>query len=182
MDHNANHVEEQHGTREVDPVRALKRIDPNTWSPERLEWLWETMRKQDYTCDDIGKEDPNYFLTMLFNPLSEHYEWKDDAYFALCNIVNGVGADFHHAVWGEMTMREVFSVHAALVKHGFDDLNLNRITSYIPSFNTRAIRQAIFAGYKYEGELREIFHKNGKLYNLQIYGLLKREFEQRKEK
>jgi RimJ/RimL family protein N-acetyltransferase len=51
-----------------------------------------------------------------------------------------------------------------MLKHGFEDLNLNRIYLYVFLENARAIKAYESAGFIKEGVLRQAMYKNG-LYN-----------------
>jgi RimJ/RimL family protein N-acetyltransferase len=65
--------------------------------------------------------------------------------------------DFWHKGLGQETTR-------LMLKHGFEDLNLNRIYLYVFAENLRAIKTYESAGYIKEGVLRQAMYKNG-LYN-----------------
>jgi RimJ/RimL family protein N-acetyltransferase len=65
--------------------------------------------------------------------------------------------DFWHKGLGQETTR-------LMLKHGFENLNLNRIYLYVFVDNTRAIKVYESAGYVKEGVLRQAMYKNG-LYN-----------------
>lgn len=180
MDHNANHVEEQHGTREVDPIRALKRIDAATWPPERLEWIWKHVKEEKYSADDAGEENASLFLANLFAPCTEHYEYGDLGYICVLNLLAGVNADIHFCMWGDVTTREIYALHDWIYQHLVQAWDIHRMTSYVPIFNTQARRLAIIMGYKYEGCVREMFLKGSKYYDLEVYGLLRAEFERKR--
>lgn len=176
---------EQRDDQALRPVSVkpyLKRIDTPRWPPERLQWLWEQTMKEDYASDDIGAATPEFFISNLFLGNSRHYEFGDDAYIAILNIIARVNADMHFAVWGNVSIPTIVDCHTQLAREMFDHegLNVNRLTAYIPAFNKKMIRFATVLGYKYEGEIRKIFLKNGQYHNLFIYGLLQEEWIRRK--
>lgn len=159
---------------------TLRRIEATAWKPERLQWLWEQTLKEDYASDDIGTATPEIFISNLFMGNTRHYEYGDDAYIAILNIIPRTNADMHFAVWGEVPLRDVVACHTTLAEEMFNELEVNRLTAYIPSFNKKMVRFATVLGYKYEGEIRQIFLKNGVYHNMFVYGLLKSEWLRRK--
>ncbi|HOE65875.1 MAG TPA: GNAT family protein [Candidatus Hydrogenedentes bacterium] len=64
----------------------------------------------------------------------------------------------------------------------FDELNLHRITTYIYSFNSPSWRLMELSGAKRELVMRHHVPRDGKLYDLYAYGLLRREFEALRER
>lgn len=177
MDVDTNLPEVQHVERDH---TYLCRIVPSTWPPERLQWLWEQTLKEDYASDDVGASTPEFFISNLFQANTRHYEYGDDAYIAILNIIAGVNADIHFAVWGDVPLREVVACHTQLTEEMFNEMGVNRLSAYIPAFNKKMTRFANVLGYKYEGEIRQIFLKNGTYHNLFVYGLLKSEWLRRK--
>ena len=172
----------QHGERTRPPVRdRLKKIDPKTWDPARLQWLWEQTMKEDYASDDLGSTTPELFISNLFLGNSRHYEYGDDGYIAVLNILLRINADVHFTIWGDVPLREIIASHDILAEELFTELEVNRLTAYIPAFNKKMVRFANVLGYRYEGEIRQIFLKNGMYYNMFVYGLLKSEWARRKQ-
>jgi hypothetical protein len=161
--------------------RYLKHIDPKVWEPDRLQWLWEQVLKEDYATDDLGAATPELFISNLFLPNSEHYEYGDDGYVAVLNILRRINADVHFAVWGDVSIPAIIDCHGVIADHLFESFELNRLTAYVPSFNKKMVRFCTLIGYKYEGEIREIFLKNGTYHSLFVYGLLKRDYVRRKK-
>lgn len=136
--------------------------------------------KEDYASDDLGAATPELFISNLFQGNTEHYEYGDDAYIAILNIMYKINADMHFAVWGDVPLRDVVACHNELADYMFKTYEVNRLTAYMPSFNKKMLRFATILGYKYEGEIREIFLKNGTYHNLFVYGLLKKDYVRRK--
>lgn len=180
MDQNNHEVEVQHGNGSLGVVCTLSKINPNTWPEERLLWLWEQLKSQDYAFDDISSLlGHQAFLVPLFNKDSEWYEIGNSGIAAMISIIPRVSAIFHYAVWDEVDHKTLFKLQHQLFDDTFTRWDLNRITAFIPSINKQAIRMATWAGFKYEGELRKAFLKNKQYYNLMVYGMLKSEFYKR---
>lgn len=136
--------------------------------------------KEDYATDDLGAATPELFISNLFLPSTEHWEFGDDGYFALLNILFKINADIHFAVWGDVAVPAIMDCLSFLAERVFETYEVNRITAYVPAFNKKVLRLATILGYRYEGEIREIFLKHGTYYNLFVYGLLKKDYTRRK--
>jgi RimJ/RimL family protein N-acetyltransferase len=65
----------------------------------------------------------------------------------------------------------------ALVKHGFEQLNLNCIYSYIIKYNIASQRVKEKCGFRRDGILRERIYKNGEYHDVVIWSILKDEFD-----
>ncbi len=63
-----------------------------------------------------------------------------------------------------------------LLDHGFNKSGFYRIQLNVLEFNHRAIALYEKAGFKKEGTFREFVLRDGKRYDLYLYGLLKREW------
>lgn len=165
----------------IEVRKYLKQIDVKTWDPLRIEWLWKQCLKEDYAIDDLGAATPELFISNLFQPNVEYYEYGDDALITLLNIVNGINADIHCTIWGDVSISTIVDCHNTIAEHLFNEHGVNRLTAYIPTFNKKMVRFCTILGYKYEGEIRQIFLKNRVYHNLYIYGLLQKEYTRRKE-
>jgi hypothetical protein len=179
MDENNNAVEMRRGDGAPSPIRALKRIDPNTWDPQRLLWLWNRVQSQDYAFDDTTKGNHEIFLSQIFSPNTEAYEYGDVGFLLITGITPLVSALIHFVSWEDIEPAEILAVKREMLTHLFNDYKLARVTGVIPSFNKQAIRLATITGFRYEGELRKAFLRNGTYYNLQLYGILREEFMRR---
>lgn len=62
------------------------------------------------------------------------------------------------------------------LKHGFEDLNLNRIYLHVFEMNPRGIAAYKAAGFVQEGTLREAVYKNGRYYNVLVMSVLHSEW------
>ena len=63
-----------------------------------------------------------------------------------------------------------------LIRYGFEQLNLHRISSAAWAFNDRSIRLHLRVGFKEEGRLRESVFKNGQYYDRVEFGILRQEW------
>jgi ribosomal-protein-alanine N-acetyltransferase len=63
----------------------------------------------------------------------------------------------------------------AVVRFGFENLGLQKITSRHMSINPSSGRVMQKIGMKREGHLRREYFKNGKMHDMEVYGILKEE-------
>jgi RimJ/RimL family protein N-acetyltransferase len=66
-----------------------------------------------------------------------------------------------------------------LLEYGFNDLDFHRIQLNVLEFNYPAISLYEKSGFKKEGTFREFVLRDGKRYDLYLYGLLKKEWQAR---
>lgn len=64
-----------------------------------------------------------------------------------------------------------------MLKHGFENLNLNRIYLYAVAENIRAIKAYTAAGFVKEGVLRKALYKNGKYNDVVLMSVLHSEWK-----
>jgi hypothetical protein len=176
MDVDTDNVEVQRSERVDNGFRYLKRLRPLNESPERMRELYEHIYAEDYSGDDIGKASPEVFIRQLFTQGSEHFTYGDTMYVSAINIIPEINADVHFCTWGEVTVQQVMQVEKEFLGYLFDAYRLHRVTAFVPAFNKKAIRFATLTGFRYEGELREIFRLKDHFYNMQVYGILRAEF------
>ncbi len=65
------------------------------------------------------------------------------------------------------------------LKHGFDNLNLNRIYLYVYQNNLRGIKAYESVGFVKEGEMREAVYKNGRYLNVLLMSILHSEWKEK---
>lgn len=63
-----------------------------------------------------------------------------------------------------------------ILRHAFNNMNLNRIELGVLESNSRAIKLYEKVGFKREGIKRQSTYKNGKFVNMIMMGILKDEF------
>lgn len=76
--------------------------------------------------------------------------------------------------WGKGYGREALTL---ILKYGFDELNLHRVQLTVFEYNERAIALYEKLGFRREGVYREFMLRDGKRYDMYLYGLLRREWE-----
>ena len=63
------------------------------------------------------------------------------------------------------------------LEFGFQELNLHRIQLNVLSYNKPAVKLYEKLGFKKEGTYREFIHRDGKRYDMYLYGILRPEWE-----
>jgi len=69
-----------------------------------------------------------------------------------------------------------------LIKYGFEQLNLHRISSSVWAFNERSYRMHLRVGFKEEGRLRDWVFINGRYHDRVNFGMLRQEWEKKAQK
>ncbi|MBN1660527.1 MAG: GNAT family N-acetyltransferase [Anaerolineae bacterium] len=62
------------------------------------------------------------------------------------------------------------------LRYAFQEMNLHRVTLTVLGYNMRAIRLYQKFGFQHEGTFREFGQRDGKRYDMLLYGLLRREW------
>lgn len=75
--------------------------------------------------------------------------------------------------WGKGYGRETVGL---ILKYGFHELNLHRIQLTVFEYNERAIALYEKLGFRREGVFREFMQREGRRYDMYLYGLLRSEW------
>ena len=65
--------------------------------------------------------------------------------------------------------------------YAFNELNLHRVSLTVFAYNEPAIKLYESLGFVREGVYREALHRDGRRYHMYLYGILRREWADRKE-
>lgn len=87
-----------------------------------------------------------------------------------------IGYDLMPEYWGQGYMTE--AVRAA-IGNGFTRMGLNRIDALVYTGNPRSYKLLQKLGFRQEGILRDYFCLNGVFYDHYIYGLLRRDWQEK---
>lgn len=96
-----------------------------------------------------------------------YYDWNKTARRA------EIGYDLAPSYWGHGIMAEALR---AVLKYGFEKMELNRIQAIIDSKNVRSMKLVNRLGFKKEGVLRQRSYFNGQFRDDVIFSLLKKEW------
>jgi RimJ/RimL family protein N-acetyltransferase len=86
-------------------------------------------------------------------------------------LAMGIG---EREAWGQGYGTEALRL---ALQYAFDELNLHRVTLTVIAYNERAIALYERAGFQREGVFREFGRRDGKRYDMYLYGLLRPEWE-----
>lgn len=76
--------------------------------------------------------------------------------------------------WGQGYGTEAMQL---LLAFAFDELNLHRVQLTVFSYNRRAIALYEKLGFRHEGTYREFMQRDGRRYDMLLYGLLRSEWD-----
>jgi RimJ/RimL family protein N-acetyltransferase len=88
----------------------------------------------------------------------------------VCGIGIAIG---DRANWGKGYGSDAMQLALAFA---FDELNLHRVTATVFSYNARSIALLEKLGFQREGTYREFLQRDGRRYDMFLYGLLNREW------
>jgi len=92
-------------------------------------------------------------------------------------------SELGYAVRDESEKRKGYTSEAvaAIVKHGFEDMDLNRIEAFASPANIGSVKVLLAAGFIHEGLLRQHYCKNNVIEDSACFGLLRHEYEAHKK-
>ena len=97
--------------------------------------------------------------------------------------LHGVNSKDHNATFGialgdKQYWSKGYGTEAAglIIRYGFEQLNLHRISSSAWFFNGRSIKMHLKVGFTEEGRRREAVYKNGVYHDEVTFGLLRQEW------
>jgi len=96
------------------------------------------------------------------------YKWERDPHRKA-----EIGYDLAPEYWGRGIMREALQ---AIIRYGFEEMNLNRVTLLAISYNERSLRLAERLGFVKEGVMRESAYFDGGFIDDVLYSLLRRDW------
>ena len=86
-------------------------------------------------------------------------------------IYIGIGGEKHRGCgYGKEALK-------LTIEFGFEELNFHRIHLTVLEYNEPAIKLYEKLGFKREGVYREFIHRDGRRYDMYLYGLLRSEWE-----
>jgi len=98
--------------------------------------------------------------------------WTDrDSYVAI-----GIGEP---DLWGRGFGTDAMRL---MLRYGFTELNLHRISLTVYAYNPRGIRSYEKCGFKHEGRIREFILRDGRRYDMLHMGILRSDWDQLEKK
>lgn len=182
MDTNTNVSEVQRGNGDVHDFHHMTLLDPETLPGEGMLEIWSKLVKQDYAFDDFSRGNPAAFISALTEPFSVHF-LAEFGYGVVRNVFEGSNGTMHFAVWDRNTpLSTVIECGTEMINYLFDVKKVHRLTGQIPSYNKLAQRFTLAQGFKFEGEMRECVLYKGQYHSVALYGLTKKDWEQRQKR
>jgi RimJ/RimL family protein N-acetyltransferase len=147
----------------------MRLLDSAVSAPVSVKKLNEWMEK------DLEKDPPpEYFF--MFRSL------EDDRLIGLIGLGGnlmphgeawvGIGIG-ERELWGKGYGTDAMRV---ILRYGFQELNLRRVSLGTFGYNPRAIRSYEKAGFVHEGRIRETLHRDGRRWDVFIMGILREEW------
>jgi RimJ/RimL family protein N-acetyltransferase len=139
-------------------ARMASAKNAQTWLEKELDEQtinqhWFSIRKLD---DDTLLGDIDLYV----------YNWSArDAFVGL-----GIG---EREFWGKGYGTDVMKV---ILRYGFTEVNLKRVTLIVFEYNPRAIRSYEKAGFRHEGRMRGVLNKEGRRWDMFTMGILREEW------
>lgn len=161
------------------PVK-IRKLDGGKMGEADLRSLWAKLSTQDYAFDDFSRGDPRAFVLNLTDICSAHFLVDEAAYVVVRNVFRGADCNIHFVCWDRnYSFHNIMEAGRQILDWLFKDQGVMRVSGYIPVYNNLAKRFATTMGFKYEGTLRQCVKFHDKYENVDIYGLLPKEFEKR---
>jgi RimJ/RimL family protein N-acetyltransferase len=154
-------------TRDTEYWRLLAATPPYPWSQEGVKKFIEK---------DLLKDDPrNIFFTIraleddrLIGELG-----FDGISYTQGETFVGIGIG-ERDYWDKGYGTDAMNV---LLRYGFTELNLQRVTLTVFEYNARAIRSYEKCGFRVEGRTRETLHREGRRWDVIFMGILQEEWQ-----
>jgi len=160
--------------RDPEYFRLLDSAAPRLWSAKKMkEWFEKDLEDSSPTFISFSIRTLVEDRLIGFVAFDEIKWVARDAWVAI-----GIGErEFWSKGYGSDAMR-------LMLRYGFLELNLNRVSLGVFSANPRAVRSYEKCGFVHEGRIRDFNLRDGKYWDLLQMGILREEWEtyQKKEK
>jgi RimJ/RimL family protein N-acetyltransferase len=153
-----------------DDVGFLRLQDSNMALPKNHAQMMANLEELEKSSNDVGFAIRTIADGALIGTIGFYeIEWANQAAWL------GMGIGLREA-WGQGYGTEALRL---ALHYAFDELNLHRITLTVLAYNERGIALYERAGFQREGVFREFGRRDGKRYDMYLYGLLRPEWESR---
>jgi RimJ/RimL family protein N-acetyltransferase len=161
--------------RDSEYFRLLDTDPPHLWSNKKFkEWIEK----------EIDKDLPTNVLfgirVVLPGPATDPAGDKLIGFVSFDGINWASGDTFVAIAMGEREYRgRGYGTEAMqlMLRYGFSELNLHRVSLCVFDYNPRAIRSYEKCGFRHEGRMREIIQRDGEWHDLIFMGILREEWE-----
>lgn len=157
-------------------------VDPHLFEGPTAAWLWEKVKTQDYAFDDKSRNNPTTFCLTLLAEQTAHFFIGPDAsnpvgWCVVRNLYEGSSPDIHFVIWDKnFTANQAKAAGREVLDWLFKSFSCNRVTAMVPDYNPDAKRLALLLRFQHEGVMREATLFHGRWCNVNMFGLLKKDF------
>ncbi len=146
-----------------------------TFTPERIGWLGEQLKKYPSLTTDPTKQDPSILWKSVSSPQSYWTEvWKADVLVGilfLSDIQPGVDARVH-PIFFDRSLSDKVEICLDGLRWAKHQFMLHRFTAALPEIYFATVRMAKKIGFVQEGTRREVYLINGRWCDEFVFGLL----------
>ena len=154
-------------------IELPKGVRLGVFSSQKLFDLWQKMRKFDSLFVEDDSRNPEVFVQKFLDPRSVILE-IDEGFMLMKKIVPGLSGEIHFTFFDRKLSPRANLMKECLV-WAFLTYNLERVETTVADY-ARAVRHfAEKMGFKEEGILRNKARHNGRLIDVYIYSILKKE-------
>lgn len=158
-------------------------LNTATMSDEDVALWWEFMRREEYMFSDFRRGQREVWEAWFRDMRHLHLDFGGDGYAVLADAWTTDAPEFHFCVWNpSRPFRDVLRAGEEIFNFSFDYMKHQRVGGFIPEVNTKALKFATLMGFRFEGCMRKAFRFKGQALDVHIYGLLREEWAQRKER
>lgn len=188
MDNNNDLSAIRSGERGTDTLRhlGLSLVTPmNTllMSDEDTELLWQFVKTQEYMFSDFERGNREGFIMRLRDMRHLHLDIGGDGYCILLNAWCCDTPELHFCLWNpRRPFQQTLTAGQEILNFVFKEMKATRLGGFIPENNKLASKFATILGFKYEGCIRQGFRFFDRSYDVNVYGLLRNEWQQRQER
>ncbi len=158
-------------------IAELVPLDMKTMTGEDSTRLWDHVKSQDICFDDLTRGRGDYFAQRLIAANTLAFEYPEGVLALVENIVPKLQADVHFFIWNAIPESDLARLGRELCGEIMHKFELNRMSTYIPAMNKLGCRIATRVGFKFEGNMRQLFLYKKVYHDVFVYGLVKHEFE-----
>ena len=79
----------------------------------------------------------------------------------------------HTCILKALRGRKAIILGKKAINFCFNELNINKLVSYVPSYNRKALFYALLCGFKKEGLITKAYQLNSQLFDITVVGLTK---------
>ncbi len=152
-------------------------------SEGEVELWWQFARTQEYMFTDFERGNREGWIARFRDMKHLHLDFGGDGYCILLNAWACDTPELHFCIWNpKRSTQDVMTAGREILQFAFRHLKAARVGSFIPENHKAAIKMATLLGFKFEGCIRQAYLFFSERYDMQAWGILKQEWEQRQRR